>query len=680
MELILLLSIYFLGLLALLPLRDSLPIEVVTVISFFAGAVIWTITAIVIILTPLNYSLFTLYGIFFLLSLLFLYNNHRIGHWWFRPYDLLWIFGASLLIVVAHFQFSVHDYSTASYDSIAQIVAGYKIIDNSAEGTAFLFSKFGNWGTMLVIMQGTSPLLGLEFLPTIQPITGILSLLVFYTFGYLSIRKRFDDNRITFAMISLTMVTLVSVFLYRFQFVYIHNSLPTSTYLFIAIVALWLANVERNREWIIIGMVGLSGYTFLRTETILFALIVISIFISVTPLRTQIYKTYLLSYLFLFLGWYIMLYAHVSATTILSSDTTLMIISAIIAGIAGLLLANHPFIHKQILPVWTIILLLVCCLVLLALFIYDLEHMSLSLNVLLENLLVGGSEEHSWGGTWLILALMMPLVLILPRIPYEKIWTTSIIIHFLFILLLVISRVPYRLGWADSANRIMTHILPVIFFYYLLKFSYSLITVQWSIPIENIAYLKSFKLTFGALLVAFGVVLGMLSVQMPHLSIADAFQWYKGFPLPPNQEILFRFVNMEGNPFIDRIEFITDQEDLLLDVGSTGDQNRANITYILYDEQYQRWGEINEVEGATGRYVNVAEGRDYDHSPFTWHVIDSLETLTISIRMYVDTSATFTLQFYREGYYTIGTYEFDEPGWVKLEIPLSDELLSLINP
>jgi len=51
----------------------------------------------------------------------------------------------------------------------------------------------------------------------------------------------------------------------------------------------------------------------------------------------------------------------------------------------------------------------------------------------------------------------------------ERVYYVGTLSFFGLILILGTMRIPYRVGWGDSANRMMLYILPIIFFYFLLK-------------------------------------------------------------------------------------------------------------------------------------------------------------------------------------------------------------------
>jgi len=58
-----------------------------------------------------------------------------------------------------------------------------------------------------------------------------------------------------------------------------------------------------------------------------------------------------------------------------------------------------------------------------------------------------------------------------PRFPQEDLFLYGVILFFALLLAIVYFRVPYHTGWGDSANRMVTHILPLGTLFILMKFS-----------------------------------------------------------------------------------------------------------------------------------------------------------------------------------------------------------------
>jgi hypothetical protein len=97
-------------------------------------------------------------------------------------------------------------------------------------------------------------------------------------------------------------------------------------------------------------------------------------------------------------------------------------------------------------------------------------HMYSSLSSIWQNMVFYGW----WGATWLVLLILFMFALLQPSFLYEKLFSFGIPAFFMLLLVLGGMRLPYHPGRGDSANRMITHILPVILFYFLLKYGHGL--------------------------------------------------------------------------------------------------------------------------------------------------------------------------------------------------------------
>jgi hypothetical protein len=93
------------------------------------------------------------------------------------------------------------------------------------------------------------------------------------------------------------------------------------------------------------------------------------------------------------------------------------------------------------------------------------EHMRKSVYSIVVNML----ETREWGITWLVFLFLLGLSFIGPRLPFDELFFYGIPAFFSVLTALVYFRNPYHTGWGDSANRMFTHILPIVVLYVLMK-------------------------------------------------------------------------------------------------------------------------------------------------------------------------------------------------------------------
>jgi hypothetical protein len=163
----------------------------------------------------------------------------------------------------------------------------------------------------------------------------------------------------------------------------------------------------------------------------------------------------------------------ITISTVIGSGTRLLTpirIFVILAGYAGIGIliwgqkfrwvkkASH---HAMKITFWAAAILLVI------LFVLRPDHMLESTINLIRNLLIYGR----WGFTWYVVILLLLLSNKEDPIPYKNIFHYGLPTYFLFILSLSFLRLPYHPNWWDSANRMMTHLLPATLFYLSLRYA-----------------------------------------------------------------------------------------------------------------------------------------------------------------------------------------------------------------
>jgi hypothetical protein len=78
-------------------------------------------------------------------------------------------------------------------------------------------------------------------------------------------------------------------------------------------------------------------------------------------------------------------------------------------------------------------------------------------------------ESLMWGYTPVMLIALAILVARAPRVPFDRLFAYGIPLLLLFIYTIVRFRDPYRVGWGDSGNRMLLHVVPLMFFYFALR-------------------------------------------------------------------------------------------------------------------------------------------------------------------------------------------------------------------
>jgi hypothetical protein len=237
-------------------------------------------------------------------------------------------------------------------------------------------------------------------------------------------------------------------------------------YLFLSVCGFWLASVEEKDSWMIVGMLALLGFSLVRLESPVFALPFLILLISGGKIPYRIRLVSILPYLISLIIWYFYLLRGVGDVDLtLDQARTLAIIGALVACVFLVIFSEVNWIKRWVLPLLPKIMLGVLVLVVAYMVLQKPGHMYTSMKVTLKNVLITGR----WGITWIIFTLVFLFSLIGSGFLEEGYFFIGISSFFLILLAISYFRVPYRVGWGDSANRMLTHILPVISIYVMMR-------------------------------------------------------------------------------------------------------------------------------------------------------------------------------------------------------------------
>jgi hypothetical protein len=155
-----------------------------------------------------------------------------------------------------------------------------------------------------------------------------------------------------------------------------------------------------------------------------------------------------------------------------SSDTNPAHIWVIVAGLAGLvilvLISRIEFIEKFLLPVLPIFAILSLAITIPVLYLLNSQLMETSLQSIYLNLTTSGE----WNGVWFGLLGLLIIGTFQKKLPFDALFTNSFMAFFLLLVdLAFFLGSPYRSSPYGSANRMLTHIIPLITFYLIVKFS-----------------------------------------------------------------------------------------------------------------------------------------------------------------------------------------------------------------
>ena len=250
---------------------------------------------------------------------------------------------------------------------------------------------------------------------------------------------------------------------------YLHSNLSAGLFLAVSVLTFYLYLLENKPSWLVLSAWMLLGLSFSRTETPIWSLSLIALYLLNANIPTRLRRTVLLPLLLTISFWHLYIYFDVqtlgSATALILSPALLITIIFIFSA-AALVIYFFDTIPNTFFPLLNIAFL--GSLTTLAIFFLTTPNGILLLQGVLINMVF---LRGMWGLHWI---LILAILLVIPTKTNEtadRILKYSVIIGFLLILIAGGIRSFYRPGWTDSGNRMLMHVFPIFTIYLGLKVS-----------------------------------------------------------------------------------------------------------------------------------------------------------------------------------------------------------------
>ncbi len=410
------------------------------------GVLQWTVLAVVLLLgaVAVQYALW-------LLGLLSIYYCWSA---WLRKVADTLVTGLVLAFVTAlvSLLFIRLGWVQVSFDSIEQVVIGRALAQTGFANEAG--TLLASWGVLLPLVQSAGVLVGADVLTAMQPLLW-LSMIGTLIASAWQMSKR---GRAWAAVASVALVA--TPYLSIFQSAYIHNSLVSAVFLLIFMAAAVMAARQQQPAWLQLAFLGLLGFTLARTEAPLFAalaLVLVASWFEGEALWLR-FRALTMAYVAVAVVWCVTLSLLIGTGSDIMNPARVGVLAAVLVAAAALIASPaNPIIIG--LRQWSPAIIMVVALAAVALgYAWKPEHTLENMRAIESNLFFTGR----WAGAWWIVALVLPLLIALDAGRSMRVFVAFIVAFSSLVILLGIMRVPYRLGWGDSANRIFTHLLPIM--------------------------------------------------------------------------------------------------------------------------------------------------------------------------------------------------------------------------
>lgn len=408
-----------------------------------------------------------------------------IAHMWRQPKGLdrrtLFVATcATLAFSAVALVLSYPNLAITSSDSF-YIVTLAKVLGHDGAFDARSLSELQKWGVFVVLAHSWSMFTLQDFLYSLQTVLGASFLPVFALALWHAIDALPGDGApragLRVAVIALLSAALYSCAVFAFHLFFLHQNLGTAVYLFAFVVLFWVAEQRQDASCLPIAFLCLLSVSLHRTETPIVAAIALVATVLRSELPRRTITRPLATLTIVFIAWFLYLTPHLPEEGPFLTRTRAMLATApLLAFFAWWLLAGskHSFIqliHRRAQAIVAFASLVVVA----AMFAHKSDHMLSSLDAWMTNLF---RAPLWWGYAWYGIVALAAIAALIQPPPAHRAFTFTIWLTFAFVMMVVYPRIPYRIAMVDSANRMMVHVLPLIFFYLGLK----TVPALWSQP------------------------------------------------------------------------------------------------------------------------------------------------------------------------------------------------------
>jgi len=372
---------------------------------------------------------------------------------------------AALTAIIGLFDVSVWTYDSHVINAMGRTFAHHGSVHESV--AADLLSR----GAFQAFVQGASAFLGVSAL---QAAPLILALCFLALFGLLGIRAT-TGYRLGATCVGLAIAAMATNYWMVVQALYVHENFAAGVYLFLFAACFWLAEREEETAWLPFAWVFLIGFALQRVETPLVALLLIGIAHSQSRFparwldRGQLVVALVLGVqALLWLSYWSPGYTALrAARPILDPERIAFVMAAIVASVVGVRVLRWPRLGW--LRRWAPALVFAALVFGIGLaFWLNAERSRPAMGFLAAHLV-----SRQWGALWPAFAVLGLGLLRLPALPHRAVLSWGALTYLAAMFLY--SR-GARIGWGDSGNRALTHVVPLLFFFFVAAYGRGTLT------------------------------------------------------------------------------------------------------------------------------------------------------------------------------------------------------------
>ena len=364
--------------------------------------------------------------------------------------------GLVILIVVQY------NFAILSYDSFKMLQMGQQIAARSGidDTNGVLLAS---WGIFLPLLQGYARFMHVDLLYACVP--------TFFLFGWLFVAGLFSKTlKLTYGVNQSNLLSFIPIavlatsYFFLFETFFLHNSMLSSIFLCAALLLfVWLHESAWSSPALRAVLFCLvAGFTMQRTESPLVVLLFLTLWLSLCrdDRHYRYLKAFSHGYTLFVVIWHTYVYLSIGSGSDILTPTRIVILTVphvVFSLFVSWCQDSVPLRHLATVSHQVLLLLLLGALA--VLIDAQPDHMLQSISSLAGNMLHSGA----WAEGWTIALFLLVLPSVGPRHAVERVYNYFPLLFILLIICFSSERVPYRLGWGDSGNRMLTHVMPLIY-------------------------------------------------------------------------------------------------------------------------------------------------------------------------------------------------------------------------
>jgi hypothetical protein len=462
-------GLYAVGVYLGLLFRKQVDLLFIILTGFLWGSLTWVLVSLVLLSVGLPYSFYLILPVLLVVVALAGVLHGKRGT--LRLSQREWILTGASQVLFAGITFAAISsmWFFGTHDTIFVLIMSQIIAMTGFQAQWVIASPMA-YGIYIPILQATDFHWNDEILLGVQASLGVTLLATMLYSGWRILKENGLNNRPALWLSITGALALASTPFMVFLSFYFQTNLATAVFLLAALFAAWMFMAKGETGWLWFAMAALLGFSLCRTETPVIGLVFLALLVSTGRLDYRLRLRAFTPYILIITVWTVRIlfmdqnvYRHLAGVT-----GTAAIAGLQIAFLLFIILTKFKWIEGHIMRNLHWIMLGMFTMVLAGMFILKTERMLTGLKGMVGALFMW---KGWWGASWMAaVPLLLPALFYKPTLN-NRIFIFGIPLYFMFILGLNYSSVvPYYADWMDSANRMATHILPLMFLFLIVKY------------------------------------------------------------------------------------------------------------------------------------------------------------------------------------------------------------------